>query len=391
MKESKIFTERNLTEKVHYVYRVTIDGKYYIGKRSGFLNDLHAGRYKTSSKIIQEKLKNGLHFSKIKILQVFSSSKDALEFEKRILLRVNAKANPKFLNQHNGNGNYTFKQHTEETKEKIKEYYNPNTEEGRKRRENHSKKMKLLNDINTEEGIKRREGISKREKERFNPETEAGRKRREKQSQISSAQFDKNTEYGRKQREIQSEIKKAKFDKNTEEGRKRCEDMSKIQRNRWDENTERGRKLREEKSETQRKFWDKNTEEGRKRCKNHSEFMKENGKNIRQKGAETQIQNRKDASILGDLMFDEDFIRQNLLITDDKNNIRFLWSVYSKLSGYKESSIVKEKRIGKLSFLSGIKSISISEELENAKIEAIEAIIKSKNNQFKGLERQKMV
>ena len=259
MKESKIFTERNLTEKVHYVYRVTIDGKYYIGKRSGFLNDLHAGRYKTSSKIIQEKLKNGLHFSKIKILQVFSSSKDALEFEKRILLRVNVKANPKFLNQHNGNGNYTFKQHTEETKEKIKEYYNPNTEEGRKRREN------------------------------------------------------------------------------------------------------------------------------------HSEFMKENGKNIRQKGAETQIQNRKDASILGDLMFDEDFIRQNLLITDDKNNIRFLWSVYSKLSGYKESSIVKEKRIGKLSFLSGIKSISISEELENAKIEAIEAIIKSKNNQFKGLERQKMV
>ena len=111
MKESKIFSEQNLTEIVHYVYRVSIDGKYYIGKRTGFLNDLETGRYKTSSNLVHEKLKNGAHFSKIKILQVFSTEKDALEFEKRILLRVNAKRNPKFLNQHNGNGNYTLKQH----------------------------------------------------------------------------------------------------------------------------------------------------------------------------------------------------------------------------------------------------------------------------------------
>ena len=84
MKESNIFSEKNLTEKVHYVYRVTIDEKHYIGKRSGLLNDLITGVYKTSSKIVQEKLKNGITFSKIKIIQVFSSSEDALNFEKRI-------------------------------------------------------------------------------------------------------------------------------------------------------------------------------------------------------------------------------------------------------------------------------------------------------------------
>ena len=45
MKESKIFSGQNLTEKVHYVYRVTIDGKYYIGKRTGFLNLGHKTIY----------------------------------------------------------------------------------------------------------------------------------------------------------------------------------------------------------------------------------------------------------------------------------------------------------------------------------------------------------
>ena len=274
MKEPKIFNERNLTEKVHYVYRVTIDNKYYIGKRTGFLNDLVTGAYTTSSKLIHEKLQNGLHFSKIKILQVFSSPKDALNFEKRILIRVKAKTNPKFLNQHNGSGDFSLRQHTEKAKDK----------------------------------------------------------------------------------------------------------MSKSQSNRWDEYTESGQQNRENMSKIKIEFY--KTERGMKTRENHSEFMKENGKNIAQKRAETLIQKRKDASILGELMFDEEFIKENFLITDDKSEQRNLCSVYSKLSGFSISHIALEKRIGKLSFLHGIKSIiKFSVDEENAKIKEIETIIKSRNNE----------
>ena len=303
MQESKIFSKQNFSEKVHYVYRVTIDEKYYIGKRSGCLNDLETGRYKTSSKLIHEKLQNGHHFSKIKILQVFASSKEALEFESRILTRVDAKRNPKFLNQTNGNKDFYTKQQTEKTKEKMKEYFNPETEQGRKRREDMSKTKKAL--------------------------------------------FDKNTESGRKQRKINSKSKKEYY--KTERGIKRREYMSKIHKERCNPETE----------------------EGRKRL--------EHMFNIRKEQTKEHLQNRQNSSILGELMFDEAFIRQNLLITDDKNNLRFLWSVYSKLSGYSKSSIVALKREGQLSFLHGIKSIKLSEKLENAKIQEIKAIIKSRN------------
>ena len=296
MKESKIFSRQNLSEKVHYVYRVTIDEKYYIGKRTGRLNDLATGRYKTSSKLIWEKLKNGHHFSKIKILQVFSSSKEALEYESRILTRVNAKANPKFLNQQNGSGDFSLKQHTEETKEKIsktkKAQFDENTELGRKRRENHSKKMKLLNDINTEEGRKRREYMSNKKKEYFNPNTEEGRRNRENQSKMRIECFNPETEEGMKRREHMSKREKERFNPETEQGRKRREHMF----------------------------------------------------NKRKEQTKEQLQKRQNASILGELMFDEAFIRENFLILDDKNNLRFLWSVYSKLTGYSESHISKEKQ-----------------------------------------------
>ena len=333
MKESKIFTERNLTEIVHYVYRVTIDDKYYIGKRTGLLNDLHTGRYETSSNLVHEKLQNGITFSKIKILKVFSTEKEALEFEKRILMRVNARTNPKFLNQHNGGGNYTLKQHTEKAKEKMsksqKEYYN------------------------TEEGIKRREHQSNKRKEYYNPETEEGRRNREKYSEKMKEYYNPETEEGRKNREINSKSKKEYYNPDTEEGRKNRENVSKGQKRRFNPNTESGRFQ---------------LEENRRRAKVGA-----------QRSAEASFQKKKNNSILKELIFDEFFIRKNFLILDDKNNPRFLSSVYSKLSGYCESSIVKQKREGKLSFLYGIKSIYISEEQENAKIKEIEAIIKSMN------------
>ena len=350
MKEFNIFSEQNLLEKVHYVYRVMIDEKHYIGKRSGLLNDLHTGRYKTSSNIIKEKLKNGSHFSKIKILQVFSSSKDALEFEERILTRVNAKRNPKFLNRTNGDKNFYNKQHTKKAKEKMSEIkkalYDINTEEGIKRRKEQSEIQRNNWDENTEQGKKLRENISKKGIERFNPDTEQGRKNLEKRSQISKSTFDPNTERGRRNRENQSQLTKARFDKNTEEGRKRHKNYS----------------------EKMKEYFNPETEQGRKNLEIHSKNMK--------KGAETKLQKRKDTSILGDLMFNKVFIKENFLILDDKNKPRFLWSLYSKFTGYSRSHICLEKRKGKLRFLHGIKSISLTEELENSKIREIECSLK---------------
>lgn len=331
MKESTIFNEHDLTEKVHYVYRVVIDRYYYIGKRTGFLNDLITGRYKTSSKLVREKLKNGYHFSKIKILKVFSTSEEALEFENRILTRVNASTNPKFLNQQNGSGDFTLKQHTEKTKEKLSEikieYFNPETENGRRNKENQSKIRK----------------------EYFNPETEEGIKNKEKQSQLAKAQFDVFTEQGQKLRKEHSSKMKSFFDINSEDGRRNRENHSKIRKEYFNPNTEQGR------------------------------INLEKAKVYAQKIAESRVKNRKSVSILSDLMFDEAFIKENFLITDDKNNPRFLWSVYSKLSGYSESHICKEKRIGKLRFLYGIKSIALTEEQESVKTEEIKVIIKSRN------------
>ena len=398
MKESKIFSNQNLTEKVHYVYRVTIDEKYYIGKRTGLLNDLHTGAYTTSSKLVQEKLKNGHHFSKIKILQVFSTAKDALKFEERILTRVDAKRNEKFLNQSNGRGNdFCLKQHTEETKEKMSEItkerfdinteqglknrekqrksgqaqFDPNTEEGKRNRENMSKSHKEF--YNTEQGKKLRENHSEFMKERFNQNTERGRKNRENHSEFMKEYYNPETEEGRKRRENKTQLAQAQFDPNTEEGRRNKENHSKIMKKAFNPNTERGRKNLEKMSKSHKARYNPNTEEGRRNLEIHSEIMK--------KGAETRLQKRKNSSILGELMFDEFFIRENFIILDDKNNQRFLWSVYSKLSGFKKSSIIQQKREGKLSFLHGIKSIKLSEELENAKIKEIEAIIKSRNNE----------
>ena len=377
MKEFNIFSEQNLLEKVHYVYRVSIDGKYYIGKRSGFLNDLHTERYKTSSKLVHEKLKNGMTFSKIKIIQVFSSSKDALNFEKRILTRLNAKTNKKFLNQCNGNdGNdFCLKQHSEETKKKLSEIkktlYDINTEQGKKNRENRR------HFYNSDYGKQLRKVQSRKMKAFYDINTEEGRKNREIRKNLSLKQFDISTEEGRKNREIRKNLSLKQFDISTEEGRKNRENDSEKMKEYFNPETELGRLHLQENRERQKELYNINTEEGIR----NREKAKERAKVTTQKSAKTRVQKRKDTSILGELMFDEYFIRQNLLITDDKNNLRFLWSVYSKLTGYSECFTRQQKQNGKISFLSGIKSIKLSEKDENAKIKEIEQLLKSRNNE----------
>ena len=382
MKESNIFSEKNLTEKVHYVYRVTIDEKYYIGKRSGVLNDLITGVYKTSSKIVQEKLKNGMTFSKIKIIQVFSSSEDALNFEKRILTRVNAKTNKKFLNQCNGNSSdFCLKQHSEKTKKKLSKIlskcWDKNSDYGKQLRKDCSHKLKAFFDINTEKGRKNREIRRDFSVKMFDINTEEGRRNRELDRISTNKQFDINTEEGKRNRENHRNLTLKQFDINTEEGRRNREQNSKTMKEYFNPETDLGRLHLQENRERQKEVYNTNTEEGRR----NREKAKERAKIVTQKSAKTRIQKRKDNSILGELIFDEDFIRKNFLIIDNKNNQRFLWSVYSKLTGYSECMTRQQKQNGKISFLSGIKSIKLSEEEENTKIKEIEQLLKSRNNE----------
>ena len=266
----------------------------------------------------------------------------------------------KFLNQCNGKGSeFCLKQHTEKAKEKI------------------SKIKRELYDETSEQGRKVREKMSKSQKTRFDINTEEGRKNRELDRISTNKQFDINTEEGRKNRENHRNLTLKQFDINTEEGRERRKAIQKHWKEYFNPETELGRLHLQENRERQKELYNINTEEGIR----NREKAKERAKVAAQKSAKTRVQKRKDTSILGELMFDEDFIRQNLLITDNKNNLRFLWSVYSKLTGYSECFTRQQKQNGKISFLSGIKSIKLSEKDENAKIKEIEQLLKSRNNE----------
>lgn len=212
----------------------------------------------------------------------------------------------------------------------------------------------------------------------YDSNTEEGIKNRELDRISTNKQFDINTEEGRRNRENHRNLSLKQFDINTEEGRRNRENHSKAMREYFNPETELGQLHLEENRERQKEVYNINTEEGRK----NREKAKERAKVVTQKSAKTRVQNRKNASILGELMFDEAFIRQNFLITDNKNVQRFLWSVYAKLTGYSECMTRQQKQNGKLSFLSGIKSIKLSEEDENTKVKEIEQLLlKSRNNE----------
>lgn len=85
----------------HFVYRVTAkipqNGMvYYVGKHSGELDDLHSGKYKTSSKILRKDFKP--ENFKIKIVKIFENSNDAVRFEIKYHKRLKVSTHPKFFN-----------------------------------------------------------------------------------------------------------------------------------------------------------------------------------------------------------------------------------------------------------------------------------------------------
>ena len=91
--------------KRHYVYRLTISlpndpRKYYVGKHSGELDDFETGKYKTSSLLVKKILNEKVEF-KSKIVKIFDTSKEALEFESKYHKRLDVENHEKFFNMQN--------------------------------------------------------------------------------------------------------------------------------------------------------------------------------------------------------------------------------------------------------------------------------------------------
>lgn len=89
---------------IHYVYRLTYKKpsvmKYYIGKHSGELDDI-GKTYFTSSGSFRNFFKRNVNDFDIKIVRVFDKCEDALLFERKYLIRVNAAASELFFNKCN--------------------------------------------------------------------------------------------------------------------------------------------------------------------------------------------------------------------------------------------------------------------------------------------------
>ena len=112
-----------------YTYLIgwTNKNKWYYGSRYcksadpiELFNPNHKTPYLTSSKIVKDFiLENGMP-DVIQIRKTFKSPKDSRRWEAQVLKRINAKANPKFLNRHNGSDEFCWSgPHSKSTKDKI--------------------------------------------------------------------------------------------------------------------------------------------------------------------------------------------------------------------------------------------------------------------------------
>lgn len=88
----------------HYVYRLTLlntfdDRMYYVGKHSGKLDDFHAGKYKSSSKIIRCIF--DIKSFTVKIVKICKSAEEAIAFEGKYHKKLNVQKHIRFFNQQN--------------------------------------------------------------------------------------------------------------------------------------------------------------------------------------------------------------------------------------------------------------------------------------------------
>lgn len=111
-----------------YIIQHTVSGKYYAGckinRTANSSTFMTASGYKTTSKVVHKIIQSeGLCSFKIKKIKHFDTGLEALAYENKFLLRVNAAKNTNFLNRHNGgkyfcnDGGYKL---SSSTKQKMK-------------------------------------------------------------------------------------------------------------------------------------------------------------------------------------------------------------------------------------------------------------------------------
>lgn len=104
-----------------YKWTDTKQNMFYVGVHKGTIDD----GYICSSKILLEEYKKRPNDFKRKILKT-GTYEQVIKEETKLLKEVNAAQNKQYYNQHNGDGNFFCKFHTEETKkiiqQKLKNY-----------------------------------------------------------------------------------------------------------------------------------------------------------------------------------------------------------------------------------------------------------------------------
>jgi hypothetical protein len=104
-----------------FVYRWTNTqtGQWYIGSRTAKSSHPQDG-YTTSSKILLELLEKESSLWTREILFVGTTLEQVIEHEACLLRELDARNNPQSLNQHNGDGKFYFKLHTQAAKLKMR-------------------------------------------------------------------------------------------------------------------------------------------------------------------------------------------------------------------------------------------------------------------------------
>lgn len=105
-----------------YLLKFLPTGELYYGSRTAKncqTSDLWT-TYFTSSRIVEKLIEeHGKDSFEFEVRKTFKTKLEAIRYEHRLLKRVNARKNPKFLNKSNGNNKFITIEHTKESRKKI--------------------------------------------------------------------------------------------------------------------------------------------------------------------------------------------------------------------------------------------------------------------------------